>query len=211
VSEKDKGIYDAMNKGILQAEGEYLLFLNSGDYLIDKEVLNKVFERQLTEDIVYGDIIWDTNGKHTNARFPDTLSFEFLTTNSLAHQAAFFKKELFDKTGLYDEQYSIVADWVLFLLAVYKHNCSYLHLEELICVCSRDGISCLADNWPKIVKDRKKATHQNFAAFEKDFDKFYSLRDEFTKLQNELQVAKLTFGYRLQKKIQRILKSSINK
>ena len=211
VSEKDKGIYDAMNKGILRADGEYVLFLNSGDYLIDKEVLDKVFQRQLKQDIIFGDIIWDTNGKHKKAKFPDQLSFEFLTTNSLAHQGTFFKKELFDKTGLYDEEYPIVADWVLFLLAVYKYNCSYLHVEELISVCTRDGISCAPENWPKIVEDRKKATRQNFAAFEKDFDHFYSLRDELEKLQNELQLAKLTFGYRVQKKIERILKNSNNK
>ena len=58
VSEKDNGVYHAMNKGIGHARGDYLLFLNSGDYLNDAEVLARVFNRPLQEDIIYGDIIW---------------------------------------------------------------------------------------------------------------------------------------------------------
>ena len=54
VSEPDKGIYNAMNKGILKARGEYLQFLNSGDWLVDNEVLFRVFSLNHFEDILYG-------------------------------------------------------------------------------------------------------------------------------------------------------------
>ncbi len=54
VSEPDKGIYNAMNKGILHAKGEYLLFLNSGDWLADDDLLSKVFCEPRTADIIYG-------------------------------------------------------------------------------------------------------------------------------------------------------------
>ena len=57
VSEQDKGVYNAMNKGIKMAKGEYLQFLNSGDSLINSDVLNKVFKENKTEDIIYGNLM----------------------------------------------------------------------------------------------------------------------------------------------------------
>ena len=57
VSEKDKGIYNAQNKGIERAIGEYCLFLNSGDYLVDTTVFQTVFSEKRTQDIIYGDMI----------------------------------------------------------------------------------------------------------------------------------------------------------
>src|SRR5688500_2837476 len=57
VSEKDKGIYNAMNKGIVKEKGEYIYFLNSGDYLVNNEVIDKVFHETEDKDIIYGDVI----------------------------------------------------------------------------------------------------------------------------------------------------------
>ena len=75
VSEKDNGIYDAQNKGIAKANGTYCLFLNSGDYLFSKDALKKVFDSNLTEDIVYGNIIYHENGSTDRKKsFPDNLS-----------------------------------------------------------------------------------------------------------------------------------------
>ena len=54
ISEKDSGVYEAMNKGVVKAQGEYLLFLNSGDFLVDKEVLSKVFDQAKGSDILCG-------------------------------------------------------------------------------------------------------------------------------------------------------------
>src|SRR5690348_5936351 len=58
-SEKDEGIYNAMNKGIVKAKGEYTLFMNSGDYLYSEDTLNKVFENANNEDLIYGDAMVD--------------------------------------------------------------------------------------------------------------------------------------------------------
>ena len=93
LSEKDRGIYDAMNKGIDNAKGEYLLFLNSGDYLYNKDVLREVAESGLDADIVYGDIIWDTDGVQSENRFPDKISFDF-----------FFKRRVSSSSGKFHSQ-----------------------------------------------------------------------------------------------------------
>ena len=61
-SEKDTGVYNAMNKGIMRATGEYLLFLNSGDYLYDSTVLEDVTSTLSGEDIIYGDLLYVENG-----------------------------------------------------------------------------------------------------------------------------------------------------
>jgi glycosyltransferase involved in cell wall biosynthesis len=58
-SEKDRGIYDAQNKGIQKAKGDYLLFLNSGDCLENEKVLEKVFALTPKEDLLYGELIFD--------------------------------------------------------------------------------------------------------------------------------------------------------
>jgi glycosyltransferase involved in cell wall biosynthesis len=196
VSEKDSGIYNAMNKGIARAKGEYLLFLNSGDYLCNESVLYEVFSEVPTHDIVYGNIIWVENDKYTNGIFPDKLTFNYFTNYSLPHQGSFIHKKLFGTVGLYDERYKIISDWIFFLLAVYKFNCSYKHIDIMITVCSRDGLSCDPVNWPQIVNDRKKIIQQYFSAFSNDNNIFISIT-------KELEEVKSTLGYRLHSRLRK--------
>ena len=199
VSEPDRGIYDAMNKGIGKARGEYLLFLNSGDYLCDGFVLEKVFAQELKHDIIYGDIIWDTDGVKTEYMFPDTLSFEFFARhNYLPHQGSFIRRSLFTSIGLYEEDYKIIADWVFFLLAICKYNCSYKHIDILISVCDRGGISCQPANWDDIANDRRRALSHFFPAFVRDYETLYILRNESAQL-------KAKWSYRLTDKIKQLL------
>ena len=76
ISEPDSGIYNAMNKGIKMAKGEYLLFLNSGDYLVDADTLKNVFEEANDVDIIYGDrinVYEDGSQKEVNY-FPDKIT-----------------------------------------------------------------------------------------------------------------------------------------
>ncbi|MCC6690867.1 MAG: glycosyltransferase, partial [Bacteroidia bacterium] len=77
VSEKDKGIYHAQNKGIAHANGEYLLFLNSGDYLYSSNVLQTFFSKNYSEDILYGDLMLDNGGgKPTYLSSPNPITYE---------------------------------------------------------------------------------------------------------------------------------------
>ena len=198
-SEPDAGIYHAMNKGIAIAKGEYLLFLNSGDYLNDSQVLAKVFAEQPVPDIIYGDITWETAGIHTHGLYPNQLTFDYFTNHSLPHQGAFIRKQLFSTVGLYDQQYAIIADWVFFLLAIYKFNCTYHHIGCTIAVCNRDGLSCDVNRWPEILWQRQEVIQHNFAAFAADYQAFLAER-------NELKKIKKMMGFRLQKKLQQMIR-----
>ena len=97
ISEKDEGIYDAMNKGIEAARGEYLQFLNAGDYLIDPDVLSQIFcDYSHHPTLIYGDInILHTNGRITRQKASNFTLDELLArgTSVLCHQAMFVLRE----------------------------------------------------------------------------------------------------------------------
>lgn len=118
VSEPDQGIYHAMNKGIGMANGRYCLFLNSGDWLADDQVLSNVFEKEQDADIISGDTAYYDPAKQTVKWLipsPDDLTANTFFNGTLPHQSTFIKRELFLKYGLYSEELIIASDW-LFLL-----------------------------------------------------------------------------------------------
>ena len=125
ISEKDSGIYNAMNKGASYAKGEYLLFLNSGDELYDDTVLSQVFSNQLSTDIVSCQCL-DYNEKHKWLKTPPKhISLYTFVGGSLPHPSTFIKKDLLDKLGGYIEKYKIISDWCFFIDALLIERCSY--------------------------------------------------------------------------------------
>lgn len=144
-SEKDSGVYHAMNKGILHAQGEYVMFLNSGDYFVNKYVLERVFPFLTGVDIAYGDLVfqWKDGRQHT-AVYPDILSLRYLMEGSLAHPSSFIKRSLFDES-LYTESYRIVSDWEFWVKKIVIEEVSYKHLPFVISVFDTEGISSDAE------------------------------------------------------------------
>lgn len=115
ISEPDRGIYNAMNKGILKATGDYVLFLNSGDYLISSDIIDDIsHELDSNEDIVFGLLKTYPSGiiGYTDIHLPLTL-LDFFKSSPIPHPASFIKRELFQKIN-YDESLKIVADWSFF-------------------------------------------------------------------------------------------------
>lgn len=142
-SEIDTGIYNAMNKGIKRATGEYILFLNSGDYLADSNVLMDLSKIDLNADFVYGYILRESKGKlipQKNFTKIDFTISDFLRS-SLPHQATLIKRDLFDRHGLYDEHYKIASDWKFFLQAIIFGNASVKYIDLPIAVFEDGGIS----------------------------------------------------------------------
>jgi len=148
VSEPDKGIYSAMNKGIVKSKGDYILFLNSGDYLED-EVLERVFSEINDEMIVYGDFYTSKDGKRAGQCFvqPDELTMLNFFGLSIQHNATFIRRSLFENE-LYDEHYRIVSDRFFFIQKIIIENCTYKHLRFPVIYYELDGYASKEENQP---------------------------------------------------------------
>jgi glycosyltransferase involved in cell wall biosynthesis len=141
VSEPDSGIYHAMNKGIKAARGEYCLFLNSGDILINKNTLNKIFEEISScpaSDIYYSDCV---NQNNTISMPPKLLNIEYFIHDSINHQNSITKRELFLKHGFYDEKFEIASDWAFFISEFWVHKTKFTYIKHCISLYDTNGIS----------------------------------------------------------------------
>ncbi len=142
VSEPDKGIYNAMNKGLAMATGEYCLFLNSGDNLHNNEVLTQVVPELGSADIHYcdADFVYP-DGTHELHTYPDKLTFDFFYKTTFCHQAVFIKTDAIRSVGNYDEHYRVIGDRALFVKMLIIENCSYLHHRVCLADFNLEGLS----------------------------------------------------------------------
>lgn len=144
VSEPDSGIYNAMNKGIRASTGHILFFLNSDDYLPDNMVFQDVaecFRKASCPDLVYGNILWDSNGKYHLQRQPSTINRRYLARRTLIHQSIFAKSSLFETTGVFSEDYRIVGDYDWLLRVFLERAPRAIHLNRIVCVMGTAGAS----------------------------------------------------------------------
>jgi glycosyltransferase involved in cell wall biosynthesis len=183
VSEPDKGIYNAMNKGIPLAKGEYLLFLNSGDWLIENNILYQVFSEKYNADIIYGEIqYWHYKGmyKASHSLSEEELTLANFKTNSHAtieHQAAFIKRSLFDK-DLYDEDFQIMADIHFFIKKIIFQNCTVKYLPMVIARIEASGISSKVTTWPITIEEREQIFAQLLPPrILKDYELVFLIKD----------------------------------
>jgi len=154
VSEPDRGIYHAMNKGMAAAKGEYLLFLNSGDWLSDAHSLGNFFAEPANADIISADINVVDGEKSFIKRYPEKIRFSYLVTDSLPHPATLIRRKLFDKVGPYDESLKIASDWKFFILALCKYNASYEHKLFVATNYDYTGISSKPNNQSFLLAER---------------------------------------------------------
>ena len=153
VSEKDSGIYNAMNKGINKASGKYILFLNSGDYLLSKDALSIDF-KTITQDIVYGHLTHNNNNVLNTSAYKDNIDLGFFFESTLPHGSTFIKRELFLNYGLYKTDYIIVSDWIFFLERIVIDSCSTLNLNKAVSVFTLGGISTRPENKDLVKQER---------------------------------------------------------
>ena len=229
LSEPDSGIYNAMNKGIeialgrrvvnafnrselvedknkgiKMAKGEYLLFLNSGDYLVDADTLENVFEDANDVDIIYGDrinVYEDGSQKKVNY-FPDKITGSFMYHSMISHQASFIKSDLFVKYGLYREDLKYASDWEFFLKTFLLYNCTYQHIHQYVVYFDCLGISSVANNNKEMWEERKRVFAETLPAFADD----YMLMEYYQEILRGYDKRANQLGKMIVKPIKRLLK-----
>lgn len=124
ISEPDKGIYNAMNKGIRMASGDYLEFLNSGDCFVSENVIGEIYdviEKQGCPSILYGNMLksmLDGNVIRDKGFAGQEITFLGFYIGTLNHSSSFIRRDLFNKYGFYDESLKIVSDWKWFMQSI---------------------------------------------------------------------------------------------
>jgi len=149
ISEPDAGVYDAMNKGIAQATGDVLYFLNADDRLAHPRVLKNVAEcwaRLPAVDILYGDInLWNAEGeKRSTVIYPEAEHLlDYLQGEWICHQAMFVKRALFEQMGGFDLQFHIAADYD-WLFRALSQGVTLHHLPQVVADYTLGGLSDMA-------------------------------------------------------------------
>ena len=162
ISEPDKGVFDAQNKGINASTGKYLLFLNSGDILLNHSVLQQVVNLNLTSDIWYGELIFDFgNGNHKLMKLPNPLTKLHLYKDNIWHPATFINRALFSKYGLYNLDYKMAADYDFFFNTIAVKGVSSAPIPFPVTLFDTEGMSSLPENIDHINKERK-AIHESY-------------------------------------------------
>lgn len=179
VSEKDSGIYQAMNKGIQNASGKYIQFLNSGDVYSNNFSLEAIMQTNPTEDIIYTDYTDAGNGNLF--RMPSELSFRFFYKQSLNHQASIIKRSLFLETEFYNEGSPIIADWEFFIKSIILHGATTKYIPlPLISFDFVDSTSNKPENIPKIKHRRNEVLQQYFPLLVRDMEYIDALEQSNT-------------------------------
>lgn len=151
ISEPDKGIYDAMNKGIYAATGDYLIFINAGDKLATPSIISEIVNLRINSDVVYGNLIMCFT-EATVLAIPDELS-NFSTRFPIYHPATLTKTDLLKNTH-YDANLKICGDYN-FYLKLYCQGKSFQYIDVTIAIFdATDGLSNsrLVDNFIEAAK-----------------------------------------------------------
>lgn len=146
ISEKDDGIYDAMNKGVLNSTGDWLYFLGSDDQMYDENILStisKAIRDNPESKFIYGDVVTSNN---TTERYAD-YKYDQLLSRCICHQSIFYHNSLFSER-LYDVKYKVCADWD-FNLKTFGKSVHPVYVDRLIARFDLGGVSGDWTNHPE--------------------------------------------------------------
>ena len=138
-SEPDKGIYDAINKGIAHASGQYISCMNSGDEYFSSDTLQKVFAAPLSSDIVYGDWYQVYPDRKVLCSMPYPLDFSIFYYHNICHQAMFVRTAALQEKG-FDQSYGPVADYARWMEMLFS-GATFQKIDTIVCCYDMTGVS----------------------------------------------------------------------
>ncbi len=216
ISEKDSGIYDAMNKGIGLSESEWLYFLGSDDVMFSEHVLTDMLTCPEAEksDVMYGNVQWGKNGYDYDGEFSN---FKLIEKN-ICHQAIFFRKRVFELLGKFDTTYPTMADWAFNIRWFGNDSINRTYIDKVIAVYDPYGYS--AKNFDHLFLKDKEAlirmhfpepfvamlySHVSMALTDKDKE-IKQLREQLEERESELHSLYQTFAGQLIRTYKRLKK-----
>lgn len=159
ISERDQGIYDAMNKGIKHAQGKFVVFLGAGDTFYDEQTLENVAKYQ-KYDLIYGHIIY-SSGPYKNQTGGAKLNQRtFLLDHHVAHQAVYVRREIIQKYP-FNLKYKVEADQDQ-LMKIYKSRCKIKYIKNILSYYDGYGYSSNPDSKQQNMKDRLCMLKENY-------------------------------------------------
>jgi glycosyltransferase involved in cell wall biosynthesis len=168
VSEPDKGIYHALNKGIDLARGEWIYFLGADDRLFDDKVLQRFLAGQLSSKMVYGNVVWGRTGKLYDGEFSQWK----LCRKNICQQAIFYHRDLFRMLGKFEEKYPVQADWLFNLKAFAGKDTGPLFVNAPVATYSDAGLSSVTVDMAYF-KDHAKNIRKTFGVVKFVYFKCY--------------------------------------
>lgn len=213
ISEKDRGIYHAMNKGIKRAEGKYLYFLNAGDTFAKANVLTEVFLEPINASFICTNFFIESTTTELKIETPYrdrdwSFSMYDIYSGYLCHQAFFTQKTMFDKYGLFNETYKVVSDWELFFIAIGVHRESVVYKDVDMVIYNMDGLSSKIGGQFIYSEKKQVAKSRLSESVATKLDKLYQLEQD-AYISNIVKGSTLLFFLvRLYGKLGRIFKKS---
>lgn len=141
ISEKDKGIYDAINKGVLMAKGTWLYFMGSDDSLYESTTIEQFLNCKKLKDneIVYGNVY----STRFNGSYDGLFTYSKLINQNICHQAIFFRKSVFIKIGKFNLKYKVYADWDHNIRWFFSSKISKIYINQIVANYADGGFSSI--------------------------------------------------------------------
>lgn len=145
ISEPDTGLYDAMNKGIELASGELIIFLNAGDHFVCSYSLSAFISKVIINeaDVFFGRIVWvDVIHNHVIASDHTHINYDFqLVGDNFPHPATFYTRNAFNKFGVFNLAYPILADYEWNLRTLIREKAKFKYVDSFVSTFYTGGIS----------------------------------------------------------------------
>ena len=175
-SEHDKGIYNALNKGISHCNGGYISCMNSGDTFFENETLEKVFSVERKSDVLYGDTMQIYSDHTRMEHITDKIELYTFYNANICHQSMFIRTEILKEKG-FDESYKIAADFSRWVEAVYDGN-SFQYVNLIVSQFDKTGVSSMDKSlldkeyeraFRKLFPDHVKMSMERIRTYEREY------------------------------------------